>query len=177
MNTNIDFKSFQDKVWTNTDTNERVEYNERSGYVHIYGTDEAKHDAFEHQHIQAVLNACDIAVSQDKHEVWVTINGNYQIFVPNTSFLSMVLTQLTYVPKAAPVPSTSTVITDSSQLVVGKHYADCQNKNIATILEFVKTDRDSNTDYFKYVSGVKTYPHWNKDLLEFSCDGDWHTIN
>jgi hypothetical protein len=62
-------------------------------------------------------------------------------------------------------------------LGVGKHYADCENKNIATVLEFVKTDRNTNTDYFKYVSGVKTYQYGDKDLLEFSCDGEWHTIN
>lgn len=99
MNTTINFKSYQDKVWTNTDTNERVEYSERSGYIHIYGADEAKHDAFEHEHIQAVLYACDIAVNEMKHECWVTINNNYQIFIPNTSFLSAVLTEITYKPK------------------------------------------------------------------------------
>lgn len=86
------------KEWPHSN-GEKIRFEEESGYIHIYGADKDRHDCFQVEHTQAVLNACDIAVSEDKHEVWVTVNGNYQIFIPNTSFLSMVLTQLTYTPK------------------------------------------------------------------------------
>ena len=75
------------------------------------------------------------------------------------------------------LPTQPTVITNSSQLVVGEHYADCKNKNFATVLEFVKTDRDKNKDYFKYVSGPKSYLHSEEDLITFPCDEEWHKIN
>jgi hypothetical protein len=84
----LNTKEFKTTVIEHPVTKEVIRYEEESGYIHI------ANDCFQFEHAQAVLNACDIAVSENKHDVWVTINNNYQIHVPNTSFLSAVLTKL-----------------------------------------------------------------------------------
>ena len=68
-----------------------------------------------------------------------------------------------------------TLITNSSELIIGKHYADSPIKQTATILEFVKSKK--GVDYFKYISGSKSYAKERDGLIRFTSNSKWFLID
>jgi hypothetical protein len=166
-------------TWFNDEQKQKVQHESDSTNFYFFSDDKIT-ASFEQSEAADLLKKCDALISAGFNEMDMPGKD----FIPNLPFLSMVLSQFLHVPKVKPahdveenLPTQPTVITNSSQLVVGEHYADCQNKNFATVLEFVKTDRDNNRDYFKYVSGPKTYLHSVEDLIMFDCDERWYKIN
>jgi hypothetical protein len=91
----INYKEFKECQWTNTDTGEIIVYNEKFDKIFMYCKDRLI-DSFNYKYTSHILHACDIAVSEDKHDVVISVEFDTEIRVMNTSFLSMALTDILY---------------------------------------------------------------------------------
>jgi len=91
----INYQEFKECQWTNTDTGEVIIYDEKHQRIDMMWTPHLM-NYFDCKYISHILHACDIAVSEDKHDVVISLEINAEVRVMNTSFLSMVLTDILY---------------------------------------------------------------------------------
>jgi hypothetical protein len=91
----INYQEFKECQWTNTDTGEVIIYNNKTNQITMK-IDGRYLDSFDYKYTSHILHACDIAVSEDKHDVVISLEFDTEIRVMNTSFLSMVLTDILY---------------------------------------------------------------------------------
>ena len=95
MNTNITKTIQTITTWRNEQTNERIEYCTDSQSFYIWDEGGRLTASIDRKEADWALKLCDLAVSNDKH----TLELAGKDFVPNTLFLSMVLSQFLHVPK------------------------------------------------------------------------------
>jgi hypothetical protein len=76
-------------TWRIENTKEKIEYESDSNTFFVWDADAVLTASFEQSQAAAILKLVDALVSSDIHDAWIGKTD----FIPNTSFLSMVLTQ------------------------------------------------------------------------------------
>jgi hypothetical protein len=89
MNTiNVITKVSTTTTWQIENSKERIEYESDNETFYVWNKDNEITASIERKDAFWTMQLCDLAVSNDKHE----INLQFNDYIPHTSFLSMVLT-------------------------------------------------------------------------------------